>query len=282
MSEAPRPIIDFHTHLFPDRLFNAIWQAFVSQYKWEVIYKYYSPECIDYLRSHGVDTIVYSNYAHRTGVAGELNRWNRELVENNDNIFCFAAYHPDDDDALDMAREIVNHPRFAGFKLHLLVQNFHPQDERLFPLYELVIEKQKRILFHTGTGPVGNDFVGFKHFAKLMERYPELPCNVAHMGGLEYGDFMQLLDYCPRMYLDTSFSFFPDDSAGHKVGFNLPREILEKYRERIVYGSDFPNLVFPREIEIDTLRSLGLSDEFYENIFHANGEKLLRQCGCLG
>lgn len=47
----------------------------------------------------------------------------------------------------------------------------------------------------------------------------------------------------------------------------LGGEVLEKYRQRIVYGSDFPNLLFPRKSEILWLLSFGLSKEFYYRIF---------------
>ena len=86
-----------------------------------------------------------------------------------------------------MAAELLDHPRILGFKLQLLVQRFSPDDERLFPLYELVMAKGKRLLLHVGTGPVGNEFVGVAPFRRLLARYPDLPAIVAHMGALEYG-----------------------------------------------------------------------------------------------
>jgi len=50
MKELPEKIIDFHVHLFPDRLFDAIWKYFSSNYKFNVIHQIYYRECIDYLR----------------------------------------------------------------------------------------------------------------------------------------------------------------------------------------------------------------------------------------
>ncbi len=104
-----------------------------------------------------------------------------------------------------------------------------------------------------------------------MERYPELPVNVAHMGAFEYAEFIALLDCYPNMMLDTAFVFYP----GIEGSFNLGGEVLEKYRHRIVYGSDFPNLLFPRESEISGLLSFDLSKEFYSSIFYENGKRLI-------
>ena len=273
MKKICTPIIDFHVHLFPDKMFDAIWDFFSKSYRWDVIHKLYYRECIQYLRDSGVLKIVYSNYAHREGIAEGLNEWNLRVLEENPDLYCFAAFHPGDKDALVYAEKILNHPRILGFKLQLLVQRFFPHDERLFPMYEMVAERGKRILFHVGNGPVGNEYVGLDQFRKLLSRYPDMPANVAHMGAYEYRGFMDLLDDYPDIYLDTSYSFFKDLQG--KGGFNLGNAPLEKHKDRILYGSDFPNLILPRESEIETLLDYGLSHEFYDRVFYHNGLKLI-------
>ena len=238
----PEPLVDFHVHLFPDRLFDAIRRQFVTDYGWNVLHPLYWRGCITYLRERGVGPVVYSNYAHRKEIARGLNDWNLNVLAELPDLYCFAAFHPDDKDGLAMAADLLDHPRILGVKLHLLVQRFYPDDERLFPLCELVMAKRKRLLFHVGTGPVGNAFVGVAPFRRLLARYPDLPAIVAHMGSLEYGAFGELLADHPGIYMDTAFSFLP------KLGsmFNLGSDFLEANRERILYGSDFPNILFPR------------------------------------
>jgi predicted TIM-barrel fold metal-dependent hydrolase len=270
----PARIIDFHVHLFPDRMFDAIWEYFSKGYRWDVIYRMYYQDCISYLREHGVNGIVYSNYAHREGIAESLNEWNMRILDENQDLYCFAAYHPGDNSALTMAKKVLAHPKVLGFKLHHLVQCFYPHDERLFPMYEMVIERGKRILFHIGTGPVGNKFVGLAEFRKLLRRFPDIPANIAHMGAYEYHDFMELLDNHPNLYLDTSFSFFREFQG--KGGYSLGNDALEKHKDRILYGSDFPNLILPRESEIETLLGYGLSQEFYERVFYRNAAELIQ------
>ncbi|MFP4476064.1 MAG: amidohydrolase family protein [Desulfatibacillaceae bacterium] len=267
----PGGIVDYHVHLFPERMFDAIWRAFVDHYDWRVIHQVYHDEAIRYLRGHGVSHIVYSNYAHRPGVAPGLNEWNLGIVDRYEDVYCFAAFHPDDPEAMAMARDVLQHPCVLGFKLQLLVQFISPDDERLFPLYELVMEHEKRILFHVGTGPIGNPHVGLSFFRNLLERYPEMPANVAHMGGLEYRGFFELLDEYPNLVFDTSFSFL------EKTGLvcDVPRPELERHMDHIVYGSDFPNLILPREDEIEYLLGMDMSPEFYRRVFRDNGLALL-------
>ena len=38
---------------------------------------------------------------------------------------------------------MLAHPRVAGIKMNLEVQKFFPWDERLFPLYEMIINRDK-------------------------------------------------------------------------------------------------------------------------------------------
>lgn len=271
--QLPAKIIDFHVHLFPDNFFDAIWDFFKNEYKMDVLHRLYYRQCIEHLRQRGVGPIVYSNYAHKKGVSEVLNTWNKAVLDNTEDIYCFAAYHPDDEHALDLAKDIVTHPKVLGFKLQLLVQQFYPFDERLFGLYEMVIEHNKRILFHVGTGPVGNEYLGIDNFTKLLERYPGLPANIAHMGAFEFREFFDLLGRHDNLYLDTAFCFLPKAFRMYDLGNNL----LETYKDRIVYGSDFPNIIFPREDEIDCLLKMDLSNAFYEKVFRDNGIDLIKK-----
>jgi hypothetical protein len=93
------------------------------------------------------------------------------------------------------------------------------------------------------------------------------------MGALEYDAFGALLSAHPLLYMDTAFSFIP----GLGFMFNLGGDFLEAHRERILYGSDFPNVLFPREDEINTLLGLDLSQAFYDAVFRDNGLRLIHE-----
>jgi len=275
----PRPMIDFHVHLFPDRFFDAIRRYFREHLNFEIQYKMYYRECVACLRERGVGPIVYSNYAHRKGVARVLNDWNLRILQEIPDLYCFAAYHPDDPDALVMAERLLDHPRILGIKLQCVVQQLSPCDSRLFPLYETIMERKKRVLLHVGTGPVrGSAWVGISHFKHVLDRFPDLPANIPHMGGLEFVEFLGLLDHHPGLYLDTSYSFVPQTP----YKFDLGNEFLEKYKDRILYGSDFPNLIHPREAEIECLLQRGLSSDFYTKAFRDNGLDLIGRPGAGG
>lgn len=54
-------------------------------------------------------------------------------------------------------------------------------------------------------------------------------------------------------------------------------ERLAEKQDRILYGSDFPNLIFRRESEIEQLLSFNLSDDFYRKVFRDNGLGLIEK-----
>lgn len=271
MTALPAGYTDFHVHLFPDDFFDAIWGFFKREYGLEIVHQLYARDCIDYLREQGVGAIVYSNYAHTPEAAGVLNDWNVKLLEESSDAYCFTAFHPGEKDALPKARDIIAHPKVMGFKLHFLVQPFRPDDESLFPLYEMVMDHGKRLLLHTGTGPIGNERVGIGFVRSLLERYPSLPANIAHMGAYEFTEFFALLDAHPSLFLDTAYCFLPGDFRMYRLSANL----LERYQDRLLYGSDFPNIFHHRSEEIAALEALNLSQEFYRKVFKENGDALL-------
>ena len=273
MKFQPESIIDFHVHLFPDKGFDAIWNFMEKAANTSMPYKFYYKECIEYLNNRSVNPIVFSNYAHKKGIAEPMIDWNVDVLEEFPSLYCFSPYHPDDENAIAYAEQALTHPRMAGIKIHLEVQKFYPHDERLFSLYEMIIDRGKRLLLHAGNGPIGNKFVGYEHFQKVLEHFPDLPVNIPHMGCYEFSEFMGLLDNHPNIYLDTAYTFWPNQP----FTFNLGKEYLEKYKDRILYGSDFPDIFLPREGEIEYLLALDLSDEFYRNVFFNNGMKLLSQ-----
>ncbi|MDD5171046.1 MAG: amidohydrolase family protein, partial [Syntrophales bacterium] len=105
-------------------------------------------------------------------------------------------------------------------------------------------------------------------------RYPTKKMIFPHLGSLVYAEFGKLLDDYPNLCLDTSYTFIPNMPGGF-LSSSLGIDFLEKYQDRILYGSDFPNVLFPREVEIETLLGLNLSQSFYDKIFRGNGREIL-------
>ncbi|MEZ4463054.1 MAG: hypothetical protein R3F43_00690 [bacterium] len=72
------PVVDAHVHLFPDRVFDALWRWFRA-HAWPIRHPH-SPDVIDFLLARGVDHLAALHYAHRPGMAQALNRYMHETT----------------------------------------------------------------------------------------------------------------------------------------------------------------------------------------------------------
>src|SRR5260370_36924942 len=68
------PVVDAHVHLFPPRVFDAIWRWF-ENHAWPVRYKLHSQQVIDFLFQRGGSRFVALHYAHKPGVAPSLHQY---------------------------------------------------------------------------------------------------------------------------------------------------------------------------------------------------------------
>jgi predicted TIM-barrel fold metal-dependent hydrolase len=169
---------------------------------------------------------------------------------------------------------------FKGFKFHINVQRFFPDDPRVLPVYERLLALDRFLLIHVGSAPWPNAFDGFPRFARVMDMFPRLKVVVAHMGSFETRQFMQLMERCPNLYLDTTMAFAPVRHEHRRIDTRLNRisvtnDDLLRWQDRIVFGSDFPNLPYPYEEEREALWLRDLPLPVFSKIFHDNAAALL-------
>ncbi len=273
------PLIDFHTHFFPNKLFDAIWKWFES-YAWPIEYKHYADELIGILKKNGVTRAVSLHYPHKPQMAEALNEWAYTLGQKYpDFIIPFGSVHPDDEAPPKILKTCFETYGFKGIKLHSHVQKMSPDDPRLVPIYETLNDYRKILLFHCGTGPhfkekqvngYGYDVTsvsGVKLFEKIIGTYPHITFVIPHLGFEEIPEFMTLLDYYPNLYFDTAMAL------GSFFKIPPPVDWFHKYPDRFLFGTDFPNIPYPWETEKEALKVLNLDCE--NQIFYQNAQKIL-------
>jgi hypothetical protein len=86
-------VIDAHVHLFPDHMFASIWKWF-EKFGWPIRYRLGSPEVIEFLLSRSVSRIVGLQYAHKPGVARELNVYMAKLCSRYQQLIGMATVFP--------------------------------------------------------------------------------------------------------------------------------------------------------------------------------------------
>jgi predicted TIM-barrel fold metal-dependent hydrolase len=271
--------VDVHTHLHPPWLFQAIRRWFAERSNWNLSTPTEPAVVARALREHGVERFLYFSYAHKAGIAREINAWLHAARPEVPGGIPLGTIHPDDPDMMAVGEEALGAYGFPGFKIHINVQRFFPDDPRVLPLYERLLDLGRLLLIHVGTAPWPNGFDGFPRFERVMDRYPTLRVIVAHMGAFETREFLGLMERCPNLYLDTTMAFAPirpEHAAMSRINQNgVTDEDLLRWQDRILFGSDFPNLPWPYEDEREALWQRDLPLSVYRKIFRDNAARLL-------
>lgn len=265
------PAIDAHVHVFPNPLFDAIWRFFEKNY-WPINYKIYGPQIAQFYRDQQFAGFTTLNYAHKPDLSPMMNEYTRKFHEQFPESIPFGTLHPGDKDLMKHAETCLTSYNFLGFKFQLLVTDFFIYDERLLPVYDLIRREDKVLVFHTGTAPAANLYVGIKHFRKFADKYGDLHVQIAHLGSYEYDQFMTLLDQHPTFYMDTAMMLvdhrlFPSD---YPPGI----AVLEAHEDQLLFGSDFPEIPYDFQESWKSLFSLQLRKSFYEKLMYKNARKL--------
>ena len=266
------PLFDAHVHLMPERLMEAV-RRYFRAHLWHPWHEYVGPteSLVPQLLAAGVDYFACSAYAHRGGMAESLNHWIANVQTTfSPHAIAFATFHPDDgSDLARLADEAFGRLGLRGVKLHPQVGRFHLDDPRLFPLYERLIERRLPLLVHAGRRPEPNEFVGAAAFGSLMRRFPDLVAIVAHMGADEFDRFFDLCDRYQDVYLDTCMVF------NQHLGGPPPLGRVIEHQDRVLYGSDFPNIPYRVESAIQAITDLHLGRAMEEKLFFTNAARAI-------
>lgn len=271
--------VDAHTHLHPPWLAAAIRRWFEGRPGWEFHHGTEPDAVARYLAEHDVDRFVFFSYAHKAGgLARELNAWLHETGRRLPAGLPLGTVHPGDPDVVDVAEEALDRYGFKGFKFHINVQRFHPDDPRILPVYERLLARGGVLLIHVGSAPWPNEYDGFPRFERVMARFPELKVIVAHMGQFETRRHLELMTRCPNMYLDTTAAMAPGSAIYRDRPDASPADVTDddllRWQDRIVFGSDFPNTPHPYEDERRPIWERPLPEMVHRKIFRENARRL--------
>jgi predicted TIM-barrel fold metal-dependent hydrolase len=254
----------------PERLFRAV-RAYFRAHLWHPRYDAPTDQLVKTLVDSGVSRFVFMPYAHRAEMSRSLNHW----VANVQATFAphsigFGTFHPDDGALIpELADEAFGRLGLRGAKLHPQVGRFGLDDPRLDPLYERAVEHGALITIHAGRLPEPNEHVGARAFARLMRRFPQLKVIVAHSGADEFEAFFDLCGLYEGVFLDTAMVF------NRFLGGPPPIQRVLEFQDRVVFGSDFPNIPYRWEASVESILVLRLGRALEEKLLCTNAARLL-------
>jgi len=269
-------LFDAHVHFLPEPIMRRVWEHFDGRgplvgREWPIAYRWSDEERVEHLRSLGVRRFTALPYAHRPGVAGYLNGWAGEFAEQTPECLHSATFYPEPEaagyvgDLLDDGVEV--------FKVHVQVGDFDVRDPLLDEVWGMIAESGLPVVVHAGSGPVPNEHTGPGPVADVLARHPRLTAVIAHMGAPEYTDFLALAEKYERVHLDTTMAF----TAFFEAMAPYPPSLLPRVRalgDKVLLGSDFPNIPYAYAEQLSALAGLGLGDDWLRRVCWDNAVRL--------
>jgi predicted TIM-barrel fold metal-dependent hydrolase len=162
-----------------------------------------------------------------------------------------------------------------GVKIHPIMQNISPDDERVFAVFESLRGTELPVIFHTGRmeyflgrHPEGPDLADPPRFLSLLRRFPAHPIVFGHMGLLHAQPAIDIAADHPNVYLELSF----------QPAAVVAEALRRVGSERVLLGSDWPASEAATEISV-LRRAVGGDRGVLRRVLFENGATLLRRAG---
>jgi hypothetical protein len=271
-------LVDVHVHFLPDQVMGAVWAYFDRAEKhygvaWPINYRTSAAERLQTLDALGVRRFPALVYPHKPDMAAWLNAWARDFAATTPGCVASGTFYPEPGasqyvkEALELGTRI--------FKVHVQVGDYDPRDDELDAVWGQLAEAGVPVVVHCGSGPIPGRHTGPGPFGEVLRRHPRLTAVIAHLGMPEYAEHLAMAETYANVHLDTTMALTPFTEA--MMAF--PRELrprLAALQDRIVLGSDFPNIPYEYAVQLESLERLELGDDWLRAVCWDNGTRLLR------
>lgn len=269
-------LIDVHTHFMPQRVLAKVWAYFDAAgplvgRSWPIAYRQQEQQRLEILRGFGVRAFTSMLYPHKPGMARWLNDWAAAFAARTPDCLHTATFFAEPS-ALDDVRRAL-HQGARVFKCHLQVGGYDPNDPLLDDVWGLLAETGVPVVTHCGSGPAPGAHTGPGPTSALLARHPRLRLVVAHLGMPEYEEFLTLAERYEHVMLDTTMAF----TAFTEAAAPFPSRALGRLADlgdRILLGTDFPNIPYSYADALRALERTGLGTAWLRAVCHDNAFRL--------
>lgn len=270
-------LIDFHTHIFPDKIAAKSIDVLVDGIRRKQGADYRKGEALtfrpatldgllDSMSRSQIDLSICLPIATKPSQTESINRYAESV--RSPQVLSFGTLHPADPEA-DRVLDDLKQRGFKGIKLHLQFQHYDIDSPAVIRILQKAESLGLYTVFHAGDdiGLPPPVYASPKQIRHALDYVSGAYLIAAHLGGwAQWDDVEQYLIGTP-IYMDTAYisQFLPPEQC--------LRIIRNHGAEKIVFGSDSP-----WEDPADTLRylqSLSLTDAELANITHKNAQRIL-------
>ncbi len=260
-------LVDAHVHLLPDRLAGAIRRFFEELMPDYARYPHQHAAARAALAAAGVSRCWSLPYAHKAGMARDLNRWMAETFADDPLVVAGATLHPGDDVAA-VAAEALDVLGLRVVKLHCSVGAFPADDARLEPLWRRVSASGHPVVVHAGHAVNGQTTAAeLEPLARVAARWPEARLVVAHCAAPATAAALALLRRTRAVCADLT-------PVGPCLA-PVSRDDVAGLEDRLLFGSDAPNTGVRVEDAVAHVRALGLDADGETAVLGGTAERLL-------
>ncbi|MFC1979267.1 amidohydrolase family protein [Chloroflexota bacterium] len=269
-------VIDFHTHLVPAKELNPHMTEFFKDANPEFLTRVEDFEdpriSVELFKSQGVKyAIVLAEEAPATS----YNVSNEEILEycrSQDMLIPFASVNPNSyAEPVERLTVYVKEYGARGLKLLPSYQFYYLNEPRLYPLYARAQELKIPVLIHVGSSMFKGTRLRYCdpiYLDDIAVDFPDLTIVMAHSGrGFWYEQCFFLSRFHKNIYMELSglppknlLNYFPE---------------LDRNGEKVIFGSDWPAIPCGIKDNVETIKSLPLSDKTIEGILYKNAERIL-------
>lgn len=267
-------IIDFHTHIFPDKIAERTIQYLENVADSKGFTRGSLDELLASMKKAGIDISVVLPVVTRPEQFASINKFAVEISKRPE-IISFGGVHPASENWKEEIDEIVR-LKLPGIKLHPDYQKAYVDEEETVRVTQYAISKGLHVVFHSGVD------VGFpdpvhctpKRAAHLLEQletekgYGKVI--FAHTGGHEMWDDVMTYLAGKDVYLDLAFNL-------GKIPDKKLRKIADLHGvDKLLFATDSP--WDSQEQDVLYLKKLALfSEEEKQKIFGENARQLLKR-----
>ena len=266
-------IIDFHTHIFPDKIAHKTIEMLAERGS----SKPYSDGTLDglceRLKEAGVNTSVVLPVMTSPKQFDSVNRFAAEvnqLFEGKDmRLISFAGIHPDCEN-IEGKMSFIKASGFLGVKIHPDYQGTYIDDEKYVKILECAKEHDLIVVTHAGVdGAYRGEPVKCTpdRVLNLIRRVGHSKFVLAHLGANEMPEEV-LEKLCGEdVYFDTAYvlRYTSEDT--------FKRIVAKHGEDRILFASDSPWSSIKNDVDI--IKSFSLDSSTENKIFFENAAKLL-------
>ena len=204
-----------------------------------------------------------------------------ELCARSPRFIGFASVDPLSKTAVRELEDAASGMGLRGLKLDPALQQFRPDDEKVFPVYEAAENLGLPVVIHTGMSWAPASALADGHplvLEKVIRRFTRLNVVLAHWGWPWVWEATALALKYDNCYLDSSCLYYdgPEEFFHFVFSKQIPTTVIERsLRNKVVFGSNYPRVEIKNMVA--ALKGLKLTEGCLDKIFRTNAERLLGQ-----